>query len=486
MREREENPMRRRLAYDELLADQLALAVIRRHHGKGGGRAMPATEELRRKLLESLPFKLTSGQGVAVGEIAADMVAPKRMLRLLQGDVGSGKTIVALFAMLQAAESGVQAALMAPTEILAKQHYARLREFLQPVGIEVGLLVGKGRGGERQPVLDALANGSLKLVVGTHALFQDDVKFADLGLAVVDEQHRFGVSERLRLSDKGRGVDILVMTATPIPRTLTLTAYGDMDVSRLPDKPAGRQRIDTRLVNLERLDEVMAGIGRHISKGGQAYWVCPLVEESEASDLAAATERAQVLATLLGKEKVGLVHGRMSSEDKDRVMTAFASGAIKVLVATTVIEVGVDVPNATLMIIEHAERFGLAQLHQLRGRVGRGSEKSACVLLYKHPVGEIAKARLTMLRETEDGFQIAEEDLRLRGPGELLGKRQSGAPEFRIANLALHGDLLAMANDDAKLILNRDPDLTSERGKALRVLLYLFGKDAAVPLLRAG
>ena len=315
---------------------------------------------------------------------------------------------------------------------------------------------------------------------------QDDVKFADLGLAVVDEQHRFGVSERLRLSDKGCGVDILVMTATPIPRTLTLTAYGDMDVSRLPDKPAGRQKIDTRLVNLERLDEVIAGIGRHVAKGGQAYWVCPLVEESEASDLAAVTDRAQVLSAQLGKTNVGLVHGRMSSEDKDRVMTAFASGAIKVLVATTVIEVGVDVPNATLMIIEHAERFGLAQLHQLRGRVGRGSEKSACVLLYKHPAGEMAKARLKMLRETEDGFRIAEEDLRLRGPGELLGKRQSGTPEFRIADLARDGDLLAMADDDAKLILNRDPDLQSERGKALRALLYLFGKDSAVPLLRAG
>ena len=480
-------PERKRLAYDELLADQLALAVIRRHHRAGGGRALPGTEQLRRKLLETLPFKLTSGQGVAIGEISTDMAQPKRMLRLVQGDVGSGKTIVALFAMLQAAESGTQAALMAPTEILAKQHYARLREFLQPVGIDVGLLIGKGRGSERQSVLDGLAGGTLKLVVGTHALFQDEVKFNDLGLAVVDEQHRFGVNERLRLSDKGRGVDILVMTATPIPRTLTLTAYGDMDVSRLPDKPAGRQPIDTRLVNMERLEEVIAGVGRQIAKGAQAYWVCPLVEESETSDLAAATERAPPCwRRSCGAANVGLVHGKMAAEAKDKVMAAFTAGEIKVLVATTVIEVGVDVPNATLMIVEHAERFGLAQLHQLRGRVGRGAEKSSCLLLYQHPPGEMAQARLKMLRETEDGFRIAEEDLRLRGPGEMLGTRQSGGREFRIANLAAHEDLLHMAHDDAKLILNRDPDLAGERGKALRILLYLFERDAAVPLLRAG
>jgi ATP-dependent DNA helicase RecG len=479
-------PERKRLAYDELLADQLALAVIRRHHRAGGGRALAGTGAWREKLTHALPFKLTTGQQQAIAEISADMTAPKRMLRLLQGDVGSGKTIVALMAMLQAGESGAQAALMAPTEILAKQHYARLIEFLKPLGIEVGLLVGKGRGGERQSVLDRLADGSLKLVVGTHALFQDDVKFRDLGLAVVDEQHRFGVNERLRLSDKGRGVDILVMTATPIPRTLTLTAYGDMDVSRLTDKPAGRQPIDTRLVNLERLDEVIDGVGRQIAKGAQVYWVCPLVEESEVTDLAAVTERASLLAAKLGAVNVGLVHGKMQAEAKDKTMAAFASGTIKVLVATTVIEVGVDVPNATLMIVEHAERFGLAQLHQLRGRVGRGAGKSSCLLLYRHPPGEMGKARLKMLRETEDGFRIAEEDLRLRGPGELLGLRQSGAREFRIANLALHQDLLHMASDDAKLILHKDPELNSERGKALRILLYLFERDAAVPLLRAG
>ena len=477
---------RRRLAYDELLADQLSLSVIRSHHRKGGGRPQKGDNKLQKKLESTLPFQLTVGQNQAISEISADMAAPKRMLRLLQGDVGSGKTVVALMAMLQALEAGTQAAMMAPTEILAKQHNARLSEFLKPLGIEVGLLVGKSRGTKRDETLARLADGSLKLVVGTHALFQDDVTFADLGLAVVDEQHRFGVNQRLQLSDKGRGVDILVMTATPIPRTLTLTAYGDMDVSRLMDKPAGRQPIDTRLIDMARLDEVIEGVKRQIAKGAQAYWVCPLVQESETSDLAAATERATLLAERLGGANVGLVHGQMKGDAKDKVMAAFAANEIKVLVATTVIEVGVDVPNATLMIVEHAERFGLAQLHQLRGRVGRGSGKSNCLLMYHAPLGETAKARLTMLRETEDGFKIAEEDLRLRGPGEILGTRQSGLPEFRLANLSKDQDLLQIAHDDAALILSRDEELKTEHGQALRTLLYLFERDAAVPLLRSG
>ncbi|MBM3601675.1 MAG: ATP-dependent DNA helicase RecG [Alphaproteobacteria bacterium] len=478
---------RQRLAYDELLANQLALALVRAHQRKLAGRAVSGDGTLRNRALAALPYRLTQSQQQALADILADMAEPQRMLRLLQGDVGSGKTVVAFLAMLNAVETGAQAALMAPTEILARQHFQTIEPIAEKIGVRVALLTGRDRGKSRQAALDGLADGTIAIAIGTHALFQDEVAFDDLALAVVDEQHRFGVHQRVTLAAKGRAVDMLVMTATPIPRTLMLTAYGDLDASRLTEKPAGRQPIDTRAVPLDRIAEVIDGIERALKSGAKVYWVCPLVEESEQSDLAAAAERQ---AELKGRfdERVGLVHGRMKGTDKDRAMERFAArdGGTDILVATTVIEVGVDVPAATVMVIEHAERFGLAQLHQLRGRIGRGAAKSTCILLYQAPLSEVARARLQIIRETEDGFRIAEEDLKLRGAGELLGTRQSGLPEFRMADLAAHGDLLAAARDDVKLILERDADLMDERGRALRTLLYLFQRDAAVKNLRSG
>ena len=412
------------------------------------------------------------------------------MLRLLQGDVGSGKTVVALLAMLAAVEAGGQAALMVPTELLAQQHLATLKPLCAASGVSLAFLSGRIKGKAREAILTDVANGTTSILVGTHALVQDGVEFKNLMLAVIDEQHRFGVHQRLELAQKGQGVDMLVMTATPIPRTLTLTAFGDMDVSRLDEKPPGRKPIDTRLVNHERLAETISAVQRAIASGAKVYWVCPLVEESELTDLAAAEERHRHLSHILGEDCVALVHGRLKGPEKDAAMAAFAANDApngpRVLVATTVIEVGVDVPEATVMIIEHAERFGLAQLHQLRGRIGRGDKASTCLLLYHAPLTETAKARLNILRDTEDGFVIAEEDLKLRGGGEVLGSRQSGLPEFRLADLAVHGNLLMMARDDTKLILDRDPDLKSERGEALRTLLYLFEQDAAIQTLRSG
>ena len=480
-----QNPARVRLAYDELLAHQLVLALVRRDRKKQQGRAYPAADEMQARLLALLPFPLTGSQEAAIADIRADMAAPMRMLRLLQGDVGSGKTVVAMMGMLQAVVNGAQAALMAPTEILARQHADTLGPWLDELGIKWQLMTARNKGKLRAENLEALSAGDVQIAIGTHALFQDDVAFQNLGLAVVDEQHRFGVQQRIALSTKGHGVDVLVMTATPIPRTLTLTAYGDMDVSRMPDKPPGRQPVDTRVISMDRYAEVAQSLGNAIKDGARVYWVCPLVSESELIDLAAAEDRAKALRAIYG-DTVGIVHGQMKAAEKDAVMAHFAAGEISILVATTVIEVGVNVPEATVMVIEHAERFGLAQLHQLRGRVGRGRDKSSCVLLYRGPLGETSKARLTIMRETEDGFKIAEEDLRLRGAGEVLGTRQSGLPAFRLADLEAHADLLPAVHDDVKLLLERDPLLKSPRGEALRELLYLFRRDEAMRFLQSG
>jgi ATP-dependent DNA helicase RecG len=477
---------RRRLAYDELLANQLALSLVRANMKRAQGRRLPGTGELRARLIAALPYSLTTAQTEAVEDILRDMASGERMLRLLQGDVGSGKTVVALLALAAAVESGAQGALMVPTEILARQHHATLSKLCDKAGMSVVLLTGREKGKTREDIVARIASGETQIVIGTHALFQDDVMFHDLGLVVIDEQHRFGVHQRLALQAKAGGAtDLLVMTATPIPRTLALTVYGDMDVSKLTEKPAGRLPIDTRVIPMTRMEEVIEGLSRSMAQGNRAYWVCPLVEESEAVDLAAAEERFLALAARF-KGKVGLVHGRLKGPEKDRVMAEFKDGTLSLLVSTTVIEVGVDVPEATAIVIENAERFGLAQLHQLRGRVGRGSGKSTCLLLYQEPLGETAKARLSIMRETEDGFRIAEEDLKLRGAGEMLGTRQSGLPLFRMADLSTDGDLLATARDDAQLILNKDPKLERERGEALRILLYLFERDEAVRLLSAG
>lgn len=477
---------RSRLAYDELLANQLALAIMRRNLKKSSGRGLPGTGDLRRQIVEALPFSLTGSQSHALKEILADMAAPERMLRLLQGDVGSGKTVVALIAMAAAVESGAQAALMAPTEILARQHFATVEPLCRKAGVTAALLTGREKGAVRAALLERLVSGEIDMLIGTHALFQSDVAFHDLAFAVIDEQHRFGVHQRLALQSKTPGgADVLVMTATPIPRTLALTLYGDMESSKLTDKPAGRSPVDTRVLPMERIADVEQRLAGAIAAGARCYWVCPLVSESELSELSDAERRFELLSAQF-PGRTGLVHGRLKAAEKDAVMQRFQAGEIDILVATTVIEVGVDVPEATIMVIEHAERFGLAQLHQMRGRVGRGSGHSTCLLLYQSPLGDIAKARLEIMRDTEDGFLIAEEDLKLRGAGEVLGTRQSGTPGFRVADLAVHGELLAAARDDAALIINRDPHLSDERGKALRVLLYLFERNEAVRLLAAG
>ena len=476
---------RRRLAYDEILANQLALLLLRQSQRRHRTVPLPGTWELIRKL--DLPYELTNAQRRVIREIRGDMAQTVPMLRLLQGDVGSGKTLVAVAAMLTAVESGAQSALLAPTEILARQHHATLLRQLDGLGVRVAILTGREKGRARDRVLMGLADGSVDILVGTHAIFQEKVAYKGLGLAVIDEQHRFGVSQRLLLASKAEHPPhLLVMTATPIPRTLTLTQYGEMDVSRIDEMPPGRTPVETRVISEEKLPDVINGLGRHISDGGQAYWVCPLVEESEKTDAAAAEERARILKLRFGEDKVGLVHGRMKGADKDAVMEAFASGSLAVLVATTVIEVGVDVPNATLMIVEGADRFGLAQLHQLRGRVGRGSRKSTCLLIRGQNLTDVGRARLSLMRETGDGFRIAEEDLRLRGPGEILGTRQSGEQAFRAALPEDVEALAPVAQSDAQLLLDRDGGLSGPRGQAARICLYLFERDQAVGLIRSG
>ena len=480
-----EEQTRKRLAYDEIFANQLALLLLRESQRRHRTAPLAGTGELIGKL--RLPYELTGAQRRVIEEIRGDMAQSAPMLRLLQGDVGSGKTLVALLAMLSAVESGAQAALLAPTEILARQHFDTLTKQLTSVGIHVAILTGREKGRGRESVLMGLADGSIDILVGTHAIFQEKVAYRKLGLAVIDEQHRFGVSQRLLLASKAEHPPhLLVMTATPIPRTLTLTQYGEMDVSRIDEMPPGRTPVETRVISEERLPEVVDGLGRHIASGGQAYWVCPLVEESEKSDAAAAEERARVMQMRFGEDKVGLVHGRMKGPDKDSVMARFASGELAVLVATTVIEVGVDVPNATLMIVEGAERFGLAQLHQLRGRVGRGSGKSTCLLIRGATLTEVGRSRLSLMRETNDGFRIAEEDLRLRGPGEILGTKQSGEEAFRVATPELVAALAPIAQSDALLLLDRDGGLAGPRGQAARICLYLFERDHAVGLIRSG
>ncbi|MGE0848817.1 MAG: ATP-dependent DNA helicase RecG [Hyphomicrobiaceae bacterium] len=481
------SPPWQRLAYDELLAGQLALALVRQSQKSQPGRRVTGDGSVRARIADALPFGLTNSQRQAVKEIAEDMGGPHRMLRLLQGDVGSGKTVVALMAMSVAVEAGAQAALMAPTEVLARQHAETIAPLADSAGLRLGLLTGREKGRARAELLDRLKDGEVDILIGTHALFQPDVEFRDLAFAVIDEQHRFGVHQRLALQTKGGagGAGVLVMTATPIPRTLLMTHYGDLDVSRLTEKPAGRKPIVTKSIPTEMIERLIDRLRVQLAEGAQVYWVCPLIESSDKSELAAAEERHAHLAQIFGANAVGLLHGGIADKAKDATMAAFASGYLKILVATTVIEVGVNVPNANIMVIEHAERFGLAQLHQLRGRVGRGTRESFCMLLYKAPLGEAAQQRLRMMEDTEDGFLIAEKDLELRGGGEVLGARQSGMPEFRVATVPNFEELLAAARDDATLVLSQDPQLTSPRGQALRLLLYLFECDEAVRLFRA-
>ena len=480
------DPARERLAYDEFMAHQLTLALARSRLRRAKGRATVGTGTLQAGVLDALPYDLTGAQKRAIAEIAADMAQETRMNRLLQGDVGAGKTLVALKALLIAVEAGGQGVMMAPTEILARQHLQGLRPLAEAAGVVIEILTGRDKGAERRAKLEALKRGDIQILVGTHAVFQKDVEFCDLRLAIVDEQHRFGVRQRLELGKKGAQADVLVMTATPIPRSLALAQYGDMDVSVLDEKPPGRKPIKTALVNMTRMDEVVDHLRRAIAEGRQAYWVCPLVEESEAVDLSSAVDRFTRLRAALGDGVVGLVHGQMPADEKDAAMAAFQQGQTSVLVSTTVIEVGVDVPNASIMVIERAEYFGLAQLHQLRGRVGRGEADSTCLLMYQAPLSESGERRLTTMRDTDDGFRIAEVDLEMRGAGDLIGTAQSGLPRFRVADMEAQSALMAVAQTDARKLLGDDPTLDSPRGQAARALLWLMEQDQAIRLISVG
>ncbi len=478
-------PARQRLAYDELFAHQLTLALARATQRRAKGQPTRGTGALQAKVLASLPYAPTGAQTRALAEIAQDMEAPLRMNRLLQGDVGAGKTLVALLALLIAVEAGGQGVMMAPTEILARQHHEGLAPLAAAAGVRLEILTGRDKGGDRAAKLADLAAGRIDILVGTHAVFQKDVAFHDLRLAIVDEQHRFGVAQRMELGAKGQGADVLVMTATPIPRSLALASYGDMDVSVLDEKPPGRLPIRTALVSDARMDEVVAHLRRALAEGRQAYWVCPLVEESELVDYTSAEDRFAMLRAALG-DVVGLVHGQMPPAEKDAAMARFVAGETRVLVATTVIEVGVNVPNASIMVVERAEIFGLAQLHQLRGRVGRGTAASTCLLMYQAPLSEAGERRLKVLRDTEDGFRIAEEDLAMRGAGDLIGTAQSGLPRFRVADIERQAGLMAVAQTDARRLLGDDPALAGPRGQAVRLLLWLLDQDRAIRLIGVG
>lgn len=483
-----DNKFKMRLAYDELLANQLALFLARSHHKKQKGIQVKPVKEIEKEVISKLPFALTGAQQRVIKEIRQDLFSEDKMIRLLQGDVGAGKTVVSLAALLTVCEGNYQGVLMAPTDILAGQHYKAFEKMLAGTNIRIELLTGREKGKKRVNILERLASGEIDILIGTHAVFTEDVQYKNLALVVIDEQHKFGVQQRLQLTKKQRGVNLLVMTATPIPRTLALTSYGDMDISILDEKPKNRQPIETKVISVDKVFDIIHKLDEKIKsspKKVQVYWVCPLVQESEKMDLMAAEKRFVELKEVFG-DKVGMVHGKMKGAEKDEVMERFKKGELSVLVSTTVIEVGVDVPSASVMVIEHAERFGLAGLHQLRGRVGRGSEKSVCLLLYGKQLSETGRARLKVMRESENGFVIAEEDLRLRGAGDLLGVKQSGLPQFKMADLSVHQHLLKTAAQDAKMILSQDPYLESERGKALRILLYLFQKDSEILTLKAG